>query len=71
MPKPISLLEEIASLQRELTMRRRVYPNLRQSARTETERAALLATHTHEIACTEATLARLQALVPQQQQLPL
>ena len=66
-----TLEQEIASLTRELAMRRRVYPNLRQSARTETERAKMLATHTHEIACTEATLARLQAMVPQQAQLPL
>ena len=62
----ITLEDEIASLSRELAMRRRVYPNLRQNARNETERAKMLAGHTHEIACTEATLSRLQALVPQQ-----
>ena len=61
-----TLEQEIASLSRELVMRKRVYPNLRQSARTETERAKMLANHSHEIACTEATLARLQAMVPQQ-----
>ena len=66
MPKPITLEEEIASLGRELAMRRRVYPNLRQNCRTETERANMLTQHTHEIACTEATLGRLQVLIPQQ-----
>ena len=66
MPKPITREEEIASLSRELAMRRRVYPNLRQNCRTETERAKALAEHTHEIACTEATLGRLQSLVPKQ-----
>lgn len=70
MPKP-TLQQQIASLRRELTMRRRVYPNLRQNARNENERAKMLAEHTHEIACTEATLALLEALIPQQTELLL
>lgn len=65
MPK-VTLEDEIASLNRELAMRRRVYPNLRQNCRTEREREEMRRTHEHEIACTEATLARLRLLIPQQ-----
>ncbi|MBF9140821.1 hypothetical protein [Hymenobacter properus] len=65
----VTLSDEIASLQRELVMRQRVYPNLRQNAKTVREREEMRTTHEHEIACTQATLARLQAMVPQQAEL--
>lgn len=66
MSSAITLSDEIASLKRELGMRKRVYPNQQHAAKTVREREELKVKHAHEIACTEATLARLEALIPKQ-----
>ena len=58
--KTISLQDEISELERELKMRRRVYPNWSKgpNAKLTPEQAA------HRIACLEATLERLKGQTP-------
>ena len=63
---PITLSDEIAELRRELKMRAQVYAGQRYAELTSRKRDELLAKQTHQTACLTATLARLEALVPQQ-----
>lgn len=62
----ITLADEIADLRRELKMRQQVYPNQLLGITDPRKRAEITAQNEHRMACTRATLARLETLIPQQ-----
>lgn len=72
-PKPekvqvmaITLDDEIKDLKREIALREKKYPEWRNAVTDPRKVAEMLQAHTHQLACARATLARLQALIPQQ-----
>jgi hypothetical protein len=62
----VTLAEEIADIKRELALRVRKYPEWRARETDPRKIAEMRAEHEHQIACTRATLARLEALIPKQ-----
>jgi len=71
MSKPITLQDEIAEQRREIKMKEQVYPGQLYSLTDPSKRQALRLKQEHQLACARATLARLEALLPQQTTLPL
>lgn len=63
---PITLADEIKDLKRELALREKKYPEWRNAVTDPRKVAEMKAAHDHQIACTKATIARLQASIPQQ-----
>jgi hypothetical protein len=63
---PITLKDEIADMQREIALRKKKYPEWRNAVTDPRKVAEMKAAHDHQIACAEATLLRLYALIPQQ-----
>jgi len=68
-PVRVTLEDEIKDLKRELGMRKKVYPNQLLGITDPRRRAELNQQHAHQIACTEATIARLEASIPSQAKL--
>jgi hypothetical protein len=64
--RPITLADEIADLRRELAMRKSVYLSKLNGITDPRKIAEITARNEHQLACTRATLARLEALIPQQ-----
>ncbi len=71
MSKPITLSDEISDVKREIGLRERKYPEWAAMQTDPSKRAKLEAAHAHQLACIRSTLARLEAMLPQQQTLLL